>query len=82
MATRKTPRRTKKASDSKKAAAGKRVIAVVGATGAQGGGLVRAILNDKMVRFSLARSLETLTPTRRKQLADRVSSRGRGSRRC
>ncbi|MEA2766716.1 MAG: hypothetical protein QOK07_3120 [Gemmatimonadaceae bacterium] len=34
MATRKTPRRTKKA-DNKKNAAGKKLIAVVGATGAQ-----------------------------------------------
>ena len=29
----------------------KKVIAVVGATGAQGGGLVRAILNDKEGEF-------------------------------
>ena len=50
MANRKTPRRTKKASD--KSALGKRVIAVVGATGAQGGGLVRAILNDKNGPFT------------------------------
>lgn len=36
--------------------AGKKVIAVVGATGAQGGGLVRAILNDSGSEFS-ARAL-------------------------
>lgn len=46
MANKLTPRRTKKAAEKKKAAIGKRIIAVVGATGAQGGGLVRAILND------------------------------------
>ena len=51
MATRKTPRRTKKA-DNKRSAAGKKLIAVVGATGAQGGGLVRAILNDKNGPFT------------------------------
>jgi uncharacterized protein YbjT (DUF2867 family) len=31
----------------------KKIIAVMGATGAQGGGLVRAILNDKESRFSV-----------------------------
>ena len=31
----------------------KKVIAVVGATGAQGGGLVRAILNDKRGPFAV-----------------------------
>jgi hypothetical protein len=36
--------------------AGKRIIAVVGATGAQGGGLVRAILDDAGGRFA-ARAL-------------------------
>ncbi len=46
MATKK-PSASKKAADKKKPATGKRIIAVVGATGAQGGGLVRAILNDK-----------------------------------
>ncbi|MCW8996063.1 MAG: NmrA family NAD(P)-binding protein, partial [Psychromonas sp.] len=34
----------------------KKIIAVVGATGAQGGGLVRAILNDKDGAFA-ARAL-------------------------
>ena len=33
--------------------ADKKVIAVLGATGAQGGGLVRAILNDKSGEFSV-----------------------------
>ena len=36
--------------------ADKKIIAVVGATGAQGGGLVRAILNDKNSPFA-ARAL-------------------------
>src|SRR3981081_1197360 len=51
MAMRKTPRRTKKA-DSKKSGIAKKVIVVVGATGAQGGGLVRAILDDKNGPFT------------------------------
>lgn len=33
----------------------KKIIAVVGATGAQGGGLVRAIVSDKSGRFSVQR---------------------------
>ncbi len=33
--------------------ANKKVIAVLGATGAQGGGLVRAILNDKSSEFTV-----------------------------
>ena len=33
----------------------KKIIAVVGATGAQGGGLVRAILNDKNAALHRAR---------------------------
>ncbi len=33
--------------------ADKRIIAVVGATGAQGGGLVRAILNDPKREFGV-----------------------------
>lgn len=51
MANKLTPRRTKKAAEKKKAAVGKKIIAVVGATGAQGGGLVRAILNDTSSPF-------------------------------
>jgi uncharacterized protein YbjT (DUF2867 family) len=69
MATRKTPRRTKKASD-KKSAAGKRVIAVVGATGAQGGGLVRAILNDKNGPFSARAITRNVDSDKAKALAD------------
>jgi len=69
MATRKTPRRTKKASD-KKSAIGKRVIAVVGATGAQGGGLVRAILNDKNGPFTARAITRNPDSDKAKALAD------------
>lgn len=69
MATRKTPRRTKKASD-KKSAIGKRVIAVVGATGAQGGGLVRAILNDKNGPFTARAITRNVNSDKAKALAD------------
>jgi uncharacterized protein YbjT (DUF2867 family) len=68
MATRKTPRRTKKASD--KSAIGKRVIAVVGATGAQGGGLVRAILNDKNGPFTARAITRNPNSDKAKALAD------------
>jgi len=69
MATRKTPRRVKKA-DSKKSATGKRVIAVVGATGAQGGGLVRAILNDKNGPFTVRAITRDVNSDKAKALAD------------
>ena len=68
MAIRKTPRRTKKASD--KNAIGKRVIAVVGATGAQGGGLVRAILNDKNGPFTARAITRNPNSDKAKALAD------------
>jgi uncharacterized protein YbjT (DUF2867 family) len=68
MAIRKTPRRTKKASD--KNAIGKRVIAVVGATGAQGGGLVRAILNDKNGPFTARAITRKVDSDKAKALAD------------
>jgi uncharacterized protein YbjT (DUF2867 family) len=69
MATRKTPRRTKKA-DNKKSATGKRIIAVVGATGAQGGGLVRAILNDKNGPFTARAITRNVNSDKAKALAD------------
>ena len=69
MATRKTPRRTKKA-DSKKSGIAKKVIAVVGATGAQGGGLVRAILNDKNGPFTARAITRNVNSDKAKALAD------------
>jgi uncharacterized protein YbjT (DUF2867 family) len=69
MATRKTPRRTKKA-DPKKNAAGKKLIAVVGATGAQGGGLVRAILNDKNGPFTVRAITRNANSDKARTLAD------------
>jgi uncharacterized protein YbjT (DUF2867 family) len=69
MATRKTPRRTKKA-DSKKSSVGKKIIAVVGATGAQGGGLVRAILNDKNGPFAARAITRNVNSDKAKALAD------------
>ena len=69
MATRKTPRRIKKA-DSKKSGIAKKVIAVVGATGAQGGGLVRAILNDKNGSFTARAITRNANSDKAKALAD------------
>ena len=69
MAMRKTPRRTKKA-DSKKSGIAKKVIAVVGATGAQGGGLVRAILNDKNGSFTARAITRNANSDKAKALAD------------
>jgi uncharacterized protein YbjT (DUF2867 family) len=68
MATRKTPRRTKKAD--KKPATDKKIIAVVGATGAQGGGLARAILNDKNGPFALRAITRNVNSDKAKVLAD------------
>ncbi|MEA2762657.1 MAG: hypothetical protein QOD47_1941 [Gemmatimonadaceae bacterium] len=69
MATRKTPRRTKKA-DSRKSGTAKKIIAVVGATGAQGGGLVRAILNDKTGSFAARAITRNVNSDKAKALAD------------
>ena len=69
MATRKTPRKTKKA-ESKKSGIVKKVIAVVGATGAQGGGLVRAILNDKNGAFTARAITRNVNSDKAKALAD------------
>jgi len=41
-----------------------KIIAVVGATGAQGGGLVRAILNDPIVGLKREQSPEMLVLTK------------------
>ena len=69
MAMRKTPRRTKKA-DSKKSGIAKKIIAVVGATGAQGGGLARAILNDKNGSFAVRAITRNVNSDKAKALAD------------
>lgn len=69
MAMRKTPRRIKKA-DSKKSGIAKKIIAVVGATGAQGGGLVRAILNDKNGSFTARAITRNANSDKAKALAD------------
>ncbi len=69
MATRKTPRRTKKA-DSRKSGIAKKIIAVVGATGAQGGGLVRAILDDKNGPFTARAITRNADSDKAKALAD------------
>jgi len=49
--------------------AGKKIIAVVGATGAQGGGLVRAILNDKGGGFAARAITRDVTSDKAKALA-------------
>jgi len=69
MATRKTPRKTKKAA-ANKSAIGKKIIAVVGATGAQGGGLVRAILNDKNGPFAARAITRDVNSDKAKALAE------------
>ena len=48
----------------------KKIIAVVGATGAQGGGLVRAILNDKSGEFSVRALTRNLNSDKAQALAD------------
>jgi uncharacterized protein YbjT (DUF2867 family) len=48
----------------------KKIIAVVGATGAQGGGLVRAILNDKSGEFSARALTRNLNSDKAKALAN------------
>jgi uncharacterized protein YbjT (DUF2867 family) len=47
----------------------KKIIAVVGATGAQGGGLVRAILNDKSGQFVARAITRDVSSPKAKQLA-------------
>src|SRR3954468_342850 len=48
----------------------KKIIAVVGATGAQGGGLVRAILNDKRSEFAARAITRDPKSDKAKELAD------------
>ena len=48
----------------------KKIIAVVGATGAQGGGLVRAILNDKRSEFAARAITRDPSSDKAKELAD------------
>ncbi len=69
MVTKKTTT-TKKAADNKKAAPGKRIIVVVGATGAQGGGLVRAILNAKNSPFIARAITRDVNSAKAKALAE------------
>ena len=49
--------------------ADKKIIAVVGATGAQGGGLARAILNDKQGGFSVRALTRDVNSEKAKALA-------------
>ncbi len=49
--------------------AGKKIIAVVGATGAQGGGLVRAIMNDPSGGFSARAITRNVNSDKAKELA-------------
>jgi len=49
---------------------GKKIIAVIGATGAQGGGLAHAILNDKNGDFSLRAITRNTNSDKSKALAD------------
>src|SRR6478672_6644171 len=68
MAHRKTPR---KSSKTKLVSHGdKKIIAVVGATGAQGGGLARAILDDKSSRFGVRALTRDPSSEKAKALAD------------
>lgn len=48
----------------------KKIIAVLGATGAQGGGLVRAILNDKSSEFSVRALTRDVNSPKAKALAE------------
>ena len=65
----KTGTKTDKKSDNKRTE-NKKIIAVVGATGAQGGGLVRAILNDKNGPFAARAITRDPNSEKAKALAD------------
>ncbi len=60
--------------------ADKKIIAVVGATGAQGGGLVRAILADRDGEFAV-RAITRKPDSDKGKSAGRRRCRGRGGRR-
>jgi uncharacterized protein YbjT (DUF2867 family) len=63
VAEKKTDKKTEKTTD-------KKIIAVIGATGAQGGGLVRAILNDKKGGFAARAITRDPKSDKAKALAD------------
>src|SRR5919206_3593778 len=69
MTTRKTPRRSAKTKASTNNA-DKKIIAIVGATGAQGGGLARAILDDKSSQFAVRALTRDPNSEKAKALAD------------
>ncbi len=69
MAHRKTPRRSK-ATKASVANTDKKIIAVLGATGAQGGGLARAILDDKHSQFAVRALTRDPNSDKAKALAD------------
>ncbi len=54
----------------------KKIIAVVGSTGAQGGGLARAILNDPSSGFAARALTRDPGSERAKELAQRGARRG------
>ncbi|HEY3112924.1 MAG TPA: NmrA/HSCARG family protein [Gemmatimonadaceae bacterium] len=64
----KTAKKTDKKTDKQKT--DKKIIAVIGATGAQGGGLVRAILNDKHGSFAARAITRNPNSEKAKALAD------------
>jgi uncharacterized protein YbjT (DUF2867 family) len=66
----KTGTKTDKKKDDNKRTDNKKIIAVVGATGAQGGGLVRAILNDKNGSFAARAITRDPNSEKAKALAD------------
>src|ERR1041385_2025995 len=69
MAHRKTPRRSSRTKIDERNK-DKKIIAVVGATGAQGGGLARAILEDKNSQFAVRALTRDPNSDKAKALAD------------
>ncbi|MFL5574049.1 MAG: NmrA/HSCARG family protein [Gemmatimonadaceae bacterium] len=75
MAEKKTAKKTGKQTDKQtdkqtEKRTDKKIIAVIGATGAQGGGLVRAILEDKSGQFAARAITRTPNSDKAKALAD------------